>query len=302
MRRHLSAMKSRARRTARDLRRPPIDRTLANEVAARAIAEAVLVSSTELIEADDGDASAPTVPVVVCLWDRLDRLPRLLRSVQHSVGVRPQIYLWNNRADAVDRVLDDVRSASSAPVMVATSALNIGGFGRFYWARELADRHPFVVFLDDDQLVDGFALAELVRDARPQTLQAVWAFSFDNHREYWRRRQVRPGEPARYLGTGGMVADASIFTDAALFGCPEQYWFVEDLWLSYYARAVRGWHLVRSHAEIGMIFDGKDQYRSLRQAKSDFFRELSRDARWREPLPGVTLPAPRSKEPSLDPA
>jgi len=84
---------------------------LANEVAARAIAEAVLVSSTELIEADDGDASAPTVPVVVCLWDRLDRLPRLLRSVQHSVGVRPQIYLWNNRADAVDRVLDDVRSA-----------------------------------------------------------------------------------------------------------------------------------------------------------------------------------------------
>ena len=62
----------------------------------------------------------------------------------------------------------------------------------------------------------------------------------------------------KYVGTGGMVADTGVFTDDALFACPPRYWFMEDIWLSYYARAVRGWQLYRSSAEIGMIHDEKN--------------------------------------------
>lgn len=288
MRRHINALASRARRTRTALRRPSggptseINEPLATSVARRAIAGAVSFGIP-----DDGEDARPRIPVVMCLWDRLDRLPKTLRSLQHSLGVRADVYLWNNRGAAADRVLRDVRrscessSAGSAPrVTVATSEVNIGGFGRFYWARELAARHPFVVFLDDDQMLDAFSLGELAAEATPRAMRAVWAYRFESRTHYWRRRQVGPGEPAQYLGTGGMVADSSVFLDDAVFGCPPRYWFVEDLWLSYVARAKLGWSLRRSRAEIGMIFDGKNQLRDLRQTKDEFFRMLAQDPRW----------------------
>jgi hypothetical protein len=284
MRRQLHALTTRARRARAVLRGPSSDgavvvgESVAAGVARQAIADAVAFG-------DDCD-DEPRLPVVMCVWDRLDRLPRTLRSIQHSVGVRAEIFLWNNRSAEADRVLRDARAACASSsdtgtrVTVATSAVNIGGFGRFYWARRLAARRPFVVFLDDDQMLDPFSLAELAAEARPRALRAVWAYRFENRTEYWRRSQVRPGEPAHYLGTGGMVADTSIFLDDAVFGCPAPYWFIEDLWLSHYAHAELGWSLRRSHAEIGMIFDGRNQYRALRQAKDDFYRLLAQDPRW----------------------
>jgi hypothetical protein len=257
-----------------------IDQAVASDLARQAIAEAAVFGA-----AGAGADALPLIPVVMCLWDRFDRLPRTLRALQHSIGVQADIYLWNNRASESDRVLRDVVAAcdsAAAPrrVTVATSPLNIGGFGRFYWARHLAVRHPSVVFLDDDQMLDSFSLSELAAESRPRSLRAVWAYRFDNRTEYWRRSQVRPGETAQYLGTGGMVADTSVFLDDGVFACPAPYWFIEDLWLSYYARAELGWSLRRSHAEIGMIFDGRNQYRALRQAKDDFYRLLAQDPRW----------------------
>jgi hypothetical protein len=89
--------------------------------------------------------------------------------------------------------------------------------------------------------------------------------------------------PAKYLGTGGMIADSSIFTDDALFRCPGKYWFIEDVWLSYFAAAVHGWRLYRSHAEIGLMLDDLGQTRRLSELKNAFFRHLNKDPRWGDP-------------------
>ena|GEM_PF-1669149 len=257
----------------------PIEPHLVAEVAARALSEATVVIES----APDSTAEQlPSVAVVMCVWNRIDRTTNLLRGLAESKGVRADVYLWNNSADAAAGLTEDLLSCPDAlpRVTLATSELNIGGFGRFHWARSLAKDYRSVVFIDDDQLVDPFSLKALVDEWMPHTLRSVWAYKFGNRFDYWYRTQVGPGDRAMYAGTGGMVADSTIFCDEGLFDCPPRYWFIEDLWLSHYAETVRGWPIFRSEAEIGMLLDGKDQYHSLVHAKNEFYRELNKDGRW----------------------
>lgn len=297
MRTPLQVVKRQARIVRKRWQRPPsMDPVVANVAAKNALAVAELITSGSSV---DGDPR-PVVPVVMCCWNRLERVPKILRTVEQSLGVRAEVYLWNNRVEAADRLAAELRAnADLIPrTSLANSAVNVGGFGRFYWARELAPRHPFVVFIDDDQVVDPFALRTLVDEHRPHTLHAVWAFRFTNRTEYWSRQHVRPGAQAKYLGTGGMIADSTIFIDDALFECPGKYWFIEDLWLSYLAAVSKGWALYRSHADIGLMLDNVGQTSRLRVAKDAFFRELNKDSRWvdlPELEPGGLLPAPRRR-------
>ncbi len=216
-----------------------------------------------------GDAA----PVVLCVWQRPERLARtidLLASQSRSA----ELHVWNNNRSArahVDRV---VAAAAALPVRVTHSSRNAGGFGRFYLARALADRHPFVVFVDDDQTFGPGFLDTLLAEAAPRTIVGFWAFHLGSRSDYGTRTPARPGERVRYCGTGGLVADARIFREPGLFRCPRAYWFAEDLWLSYYADHVLGWQLRKSRVEIALDDDGRDQFRHLYPTKNRLLRHL----------------------------
>jgi hypothetical protein len=218
-------------------------------------------------------APAGAVPVVMCVWGRLDRLPRtidLLRAQTAPVS----LHIWNNNrgaAAAVDRV---VRTTDGLAVTVTHSSRNIGGFGRFYLARTLAPKHPFVLFIDDD-LTFGEELVEtLVAEARPRSISGWWAFRFTGEGDYASRTAAAPGEHVHYCGTGGMVADTAVFLEPSLFACPRRFWFVEDLWLSYVADHRLGWQLRKSAVRIDMDTDGQDQFVYLWATKSALLRHL----------------------------
>ena len=107
----------------------------------------------------------------MCVWNRHDRVTNMLRALALSQDVSVDVYLWNNRAAAAGELIEEIRRCTHAlpRTMVASCETNIGGFGRFYWARELAARYPYVIFLDDDQILDPFSLRDLVaasEDAR----------------------------------------------------------------------------------------------------------------------------------------
>jgi hypothetical protein len=124
----------------------PIEPQLVERVAARALSEATVVIESA---PDSAVEQLPSVAVVICVWDRIDRTTNLLRGLAESNGVRADVYLWNNRADAAARLTEGLMSCpDSLPrVSLATSQLNIGGFGRFYWARSLAKDYRSVLFI-----------------------------------------------------------------------------------------------------------------------------------------------------------
>jgi hypothetical protein len=57
---------------------------------------------------------------------------------------------------------------------------------------------------------------------------------------------------------------------------PRRYWFVEDMWLSYYASHIRGWRLRRSLAEFRFASDSLDLDLTLGVTKVRMFRYLKR--------------------------
>ena len=59
-----------------------------------------------------------------------------------------------------------------------------------------------------------------------------------------------------------MCADASIFSDPELYQVPKEYWFLEDVWLSYYAKVARKWRLEKSHNWLRLIHDTRGLFQA----------------------------------------
>jgi hypothetical protein len=225
------------------------------------------------------------VPVVMCTWKRIGRLPETLHMLAQQ-SVHASLHVWNNNPREAEH-LDSLLQDSPIPAESVHSARNIGAFGRFYLARELAETHKAVLFIDDDQEFGPSMVADQLASFAPRTLASWWAFTYrPGARSYAERDRVSAAlARADYVGVGGMVADSAIFRDSALFGCPRRYWFVDDMWLSYFA-AMRGWSLRRSTAEFSFVADGQDLDPTLVMTKIRMFRYLKRRGWQIESAPG----------------
>ena len=217
-----------------------------------------------------------SLPVIFCTWRRLDRLQCTLTQLA-AQDIPIQALIWNNSPDRAK--VDSAVRKSRIPVAVHHSERNIGGFGRFYLAREVAERgHDVAVFIDDDQDFDTGTIRELLSAHRPRSMSGWWAFSFHSA-DYNSKFRPEPTESASLIGTGGMIVDTAVFRDARLFRCPRRYWFVEDLWLSYVAGCLWGYTCFRSPAGFAFHESAEDnhaQYRVLGHTKVRLLRYLVR--------------------------
>jgi GT2 family glycosyltransferase len=214
------------------------------------------------------------LPVIMCTWKRPERFTATLEWLAEQQGASPHLYVFNNswehRPD-LERLAGD----SSVPVSLKHSRTNRGSIARFVWARELFHDHPYLVFIDDDQVLSPDALAGLSEEAAPRSITGVWAFRINSLESYWDREKAAPGEEADYVGTGGQILDASIFAEPDAYRVPPPYANVEDLWLCHQAR-LRGWTLRRS-AKVRWTppdDDDLDQWRVLREEKQALYRYL----------------------------
>ncbi|HEU4913847.1 MAG TPA: glycosyltransferase [Candidatus Saccharimonadales bacterium] len=218
------------------------------------------------------------IAVIMCTYKRPERLRRTLELLNNQTGCgQICLYVWNNEpkhrssiAKTVDKYRGNVR------VKIHNSAKNVGGFGRFYYAKEISDRFPAVIFIDDDIEMADNALATLVSEYKPHSIASFHAFKFISKCNYHRRVAARAGDRADYCGTGGMICDSRIFTEENLFNCPREYWFVEDLWLCYYAAHIMHWSVRASAAKFYCIEDGKNQFNGVADKKSLFLQYLIR--------------------------
>jgi hypothetical protein len=215
-------------------------------------------------------------PVIMCAWKRVDRLGRTLEMLADQ-DAPATLYVWNNNRQEANRI-DDLLAESPIPAQSLHCGRNIGSFGRFYVAHDLADRHDVVLFIDDDQEFGSSMVADQLASFGPRSLAGWWAFTYrPGAWTYAERDRVQaPLHRADYVGVGGMVADAAVFTDPALFRCPRRYWFVDDMWLSFFATHVHGWELLRSLADFEFAYDGQDLDLTLAMTKVRMFRYLKR--------------------------
>jgi hypothetical protein len=214
------------------------------------------------------------VPVVICVYKRIERLSQTLLNLKNQVGCSILIYIWNNSPDQKKEINNIISKFPEMTIKVRHSKDNIGGFGRFYFAREIDPKYEKVVFIDDDVNLANDVILTLANEFKPHSIHSFYSFCFLTSNDYFERFKPLPFQQADYCGTGGMICDISIFQDEELFECPKDYWFIEDLWLCYYASFIKKWELKPSRAKITLIEDGKNQWVGLSSKKTIFLKYL----------------------------
>ncbi|MBW2076834.1 MAG: glycosyltransferase family 2 protein [Deltaproteobacteria bacterium] len=224
--------------------------------------------------------NAQTIAVIMCTWDRIKRLKKTIELLEKQIGVNLDFYIWNNNNKYIDNINSIIERHTNIKIQVTHSKYNIGGFGRFFIAKKIAKNHDKVIFIDDDQIFNKNMAVMFLEEFKKRTIHSFWAFNLNSEKSYWDRRPGEPGERVKYCGTGGMICDTSIFLDKELYLCPKRFWFVEDLWLSYFADK-KGWKLFKSsNSAITIEHDLKELNLKLRKTKTRFLRYLVKRKKW----------------------
>ena len=214
------------------------------------------------------------VPVVMCTYKRPERLSLTISQLESQVGIIPKLFIWNNNPEIKNIVDAEIFKPHNIHINAFHSETNIGGFGRFKMAQRLCDEYDRVIFIDDDVNLQKNSLKILNSEYEPKTSKSFYAFILNNSNEYLDRTRSQIGELSDYCGTGGMISDISIFNLDSLYECPKEFWFIEDLWLSYYAITKLKWKLYKSAAEFELLNDQHDQWIGSLDKKTEFLQYL----------------------------
>jgi hypothetical protein len=225
-----------------------------------------------------GTPGAAPLPVVMCLWNRPQRIDTMLESLaRQATNHHLRVILWNNAPQDAGYYREHVRAfhrhGALDSIELLSNPVNIGGMARFVVARALWEqglRGPFIM-VDDDQDLDETFVEDSLAGYAAHTINAWWAFR--NHGSHWSRSALEPGETADYGGTGGAAVDLAIVEDRAFFDIPVRYFMLEDQWMSHYAHA-HGWTIRKSSAQITAVLEETNQYHALRKLKDEFFTFL----------------------------
>lgn len=221
-----------------------------------------------------------SIAIIMCCWKRIDKLPQTFKQLEAQRDQDFVLYLWNNNPDNKVAIQDAI-GKTELKVYAYHSENNVGGIGRFYYAKQIVANHEIVVFIDDDQIFNENMTAIFRANYDENAVKSRWAFRFQST-NYWDRfKPVETNQPVHYCGTGGLVIPAKVFKDPKLFDFPVRFLFVEDLWLSYYCDAVLGMKLLSIKDDfMSQIADQHDQYKGLANTKREFLDYLLGEKKW----------------------
>jgi len=224
-----------------------------------------------------GTPDATSIPLVMCLWNRPERIHDIVSMLETLDGPPVRVLFWNNAPDKRESyswLADHAPRGSLTGIDLYTSDVNIGGLARFVATRLLTNSGYTgpVLFLDDDQDVSPSFVSDLLADYAPRSIVGWWAFDFGV--SYWERVQIDAGSTAQHVGTGGMVFDSALVRDDQFFAdLPRRYAFLEDQWMSHFA-LLRGWTLKKARTHIEFVLEHTNQYHAMIGIKDEFFWQV----------------------------
>ena len=206
--------------------------------------------------------------IIMCTWKRIERLPITIALLEKQTNKDFTFCIWNNNPEIKDEILE-IANRSTLNIEIHNNPENIGGIGRFYYAKQ---KDGIIIFIDDDLEFDENMVEYFVSIYKPKHIFSWFASKIKGG--YWKREQVFSGD-CDYAGTCGMVADSDVFKDEKLFTeLPEKYKFIEDLWLCFFAKYEHGYKIQGCTPGIKAINDGKNQCSNLFKQKDLFYWEL----------------------------
>lgn len=243
------------------------------------------IEEGDLIQINKSPKSS-RLPVIMCVWKRIEGFSKVIDQLKSQDFQEFHLYVWNNNPDLAAQFQEIAEEKCNFPCTIYHSKKNIGGFGRFYFARHVLNNNMHTgqcIFIDDDQTFANDSLDVFLREAKPNQISSQWAWKIKTLDYYGKanRIEVKGGDEVDYCGTGGMVCDINIFSKDELFECPEKYWFIEDLWLSFFANHYHGYALKKSAAKFKNGSDQHNLFDKIKHLKSPMLKDLVENYGWK---------------------
>jgi len=187
------------------------------------------------------------IGVFLCVYHRLENLQQALSQLNSQTFKDFRLHILNNNFKDKDRVEKIVKdNKGNLDIRVKHFEFNQGPMIRFFEAKN--SDYDFVVFLDDDESFAANMMDVFNKEKTPKTLAARVGANFRDNIHV--RSSVAFGN-SKYLGPGGMIADASIFRMEEFWKTwKPEYYVADDLWLSYFAFK-NGWG--KKAIKIGIV-------------------------------------------------
>jgi len=187
------------------------------------------------------------IGVFLCVYKRLENLPQALQQLDGQTFKNFRVHILNNSfkaKDKVDKIVSD--NKGKLDVVVKHFEFNQGPMIRFFEAKN--SEYEYVVFLDDDESFSYNMMDTFNSEKGPKKLVARVGANFKDNIHI--RTSVLCGD-AKYVGPGGMIADASMFRMEEFWkDWKPEFYVADDLWLSYFAEK-SGWKKIA--IKIGIV-------------------------------------------------
>lgn len=205
------------------------------------------------------------IGVFLCVYKRLENLRESLEQLNEQTFKDFRLHVLNNNPavrSKLDKIVSDYKG--NLDVVVKHYDFNQGPMIRFFEAKN--SDYDYVVFLDDDEFFSVSMMETFNKEKAPKTLAARVGANFKDNIHV--RSSVLSGD-AKYLGPGGMIADASIFRMEDFWKeWKPEFYVADDLWLSYFAEK-NGWKKVA--IKIGIVLRSSG---SVSMLKNQTIREI----------------------------
>lgn len=223
------------------------------------------------------------------IFDRPNTIYFMDHLLQSELGeYKVRVHIANNKASRQAELvaLAALKSTDQITFDVTAMPSNLGGMARFLLLKQMMRVYliDFAVFIDDDQYVGKQSILNLWAQRENRAMVSWFGKCWDNaESKYWVPtfgfNQIHQNSSFpkvwHYAGTGFSIVDTLIFSDPRVFQIPDEYFYVEDLWLSYIL-SVNTWKRKRAFVSITQSNESHSgQFNNLKKVKERMFRQLN---------------------------
>jgi hypothetical protein len=216
-----------------------------------------------------------TTAVIFLTYRRLEYFSRTAECLINQTNKDFDFYISNNsdRSDKLIGLVKKFLGKTDINIYIKNYHNEFKPFSRFIMAQDLAlDGYEKIIFIDDDEIFSPQFIQDCYDQYEEDSVKTFWGHKIE--KVYKRKVKLEGDELGNYAGPGGLVCSSNVFLGEELFQCPEQYWIVDDLWLSYYLLKFTDYNIKTLKTNINFIKDDKATFLTLGNLKQEFSDEF----------------------------
>jgi len=213
--------------------------------------------------------------LILCVYVRLENFSKTLTMVKEQKNKDFDFYICDN-SEKQPNILNSIKKNfynTGINIYVKSYFNKFKIFSRHILAKELAlEGYEKIIFIDDDEKFSTDFIDDCYNQYEEDSVKSFYAHRIECI--YSEKVKLKVNQLGNYAGGGGLVCSSKVFLSEELINCPEEYWILDDLWLSYCLLKFTNYKIKTLDTDIRFMRDQKATFLMLGNMKQQFSDEF----------------------------